>query len=138
VVFSRRESASKAKGSKSPSQRIKTEPTDTDSETLHPASTADVSDASRNLPGLSQLMPLKFSARPSVKQEEAPGEAEREEEDVGRTAAIQPLLAEADDEDEDDFDSWRDSGIGTSLDDGARRGMQRRRRSEGLDQPDVM
>ena len=53
----------------------------------------------------------------------------QEEEEIERTTGIQPLVAEADDE-EDYLDDrrWRDSGIGTSLEEGEKQGIQRRRR----------
>lgn len=90
-------------------------------------STEDLSDTQRTFPTLGRQMPLRFPGRSSdgVKREET------EEEQTERTAGIQPLTGEADDEDE--FVERRggrtDSGLGTSLDDEAsrREGVQRRR-----------
>ena len=58
-------------------------------------------------------------------------EAIKKEEEIESTTGIQPLLAEADDEDEDEDRDipWRDSGIGTSLDEGERQNLQRRKKA---------
>lgn len=57
----------------------------------------------------------------------------KEEEEVLESAAIDPLHNEADDEEDDeerDTTGWRDSGIGTSLEEGDRsESVQRRRRA---------
>ena len=61
--------------------------------------------------------------RPRIKQEH---------DDYEQVRAIQPLVAEADDEDEgydEGSSAWRDSGIGTSRDEHDRSSLQRRRRS---------
>ncbi len=55
----------------------------------------------------------------------------KEEEEVIRSAAIDPLHNEADDEEDDEeqeMAGWRDSGIGTSLEEGDRRDSAQRRR----------
>ena len=77
-------------------------------------------------------MPLHFSSRrEALKREEEERIKIKEEEEIERTTGIQPLVAEADDEDEEAGDplGWRDSGIGTSLEEGDRRGVQRRKRN---------
>ena len=73
-------------------------------------------------------MPLHFS------RTEENNRTRIKEEEIESTTGIQPLVIEADDEEEEededrDVASWRDSGIGTSLDEGDRdrRGVQRRR-----------
>ena len=99
---------------------------------LDPTSMEDLSDTSRTFPTLGRQMPLHFSGRRDrVKQENGEEEKAREERLVASTS-IQPLGAESDDEaDEDEaIASWRDSGIGTSLEDtDRRRSVQRRRRA---------
>lgn len=109
-------------------KKIKTE-TDEERE-LDPTSMEDLSDTSRTFPTLGRQMPLHFSGRGKVKQEE--DEAKAREERVVASTSIQPLGAEADDEEDEDeaIVSWRDSGIGTSLEDtDRRRSIQRRRRA---------
>lgn len=56
---------------------------------------------------------------------------EEEKEAVARAATYPPAVGEALDEDEDGREGagWRDSGMGTSLDDGERGVVQRRRRA---------
>ena len=58
---------------------------------------------------------------------------EEEKEAVARAAMYPPAVGEALDEDEDEDGGegagWRDSGMGTSLDDGERGVVQRRRRA---------
>ena len=106
---------------------FKSEPTP-DSEVFDPHSLEDISDTSRTFPTLGRQKPLRFSA-----SEES---AVKKEEDALGDVAIPPLsatVAEADDE--DDFEdagasssAWRDSGIGTSLEEERRAGVQRRRK----------
>lgn len=81
-------------------------------------------------------MPLHFASRrdSAIKEERRENRVKKEEgeEDFGEATGIAPLVAEADDEDEEDYlnpEGWRDSGIGTGLDDEARRGVERRRRA---------
>ncbi len=91
-----------------------------DSDAFDPTSMEDLSDTSRTFPTLGRQMPLHFTGRRDVKKEE---EIKREEDEVIRSTEVQPLAAEADDEDDEDDDmsqetsSFRDSGIGTGLDD---------------------
>ena len=104
-------------------------------EHFDPFSTEDLSDTSRSFPTLGRQMPLHFSSRQgSVRR--AQGEEEerikREEDSIMASTSIQPLGAEADDEDDDEQVSmrlWRDSGIGTSIEETDRRSsLQRRQR----------
>ncbi|KAL9636465.1 MAG: hypothetical protein Q9164_002803 [Protoblastenia rupestris] len=108
---------------------IKLEPTP-DSEIFDPTSLEDISDTSRTFPTFGRQKPLRYSSSevdptPSVKREQ------RED------ALIQPLVATAAEaDDEDDFEdagvissAWRDSGIGTSLEEERRAGVQRRRKA---------
>lgn len=106
-----------------------------DSEEFDPFSMEDLSDTSRSFPTLGRQMPLHYSRRKeaTVKTEEEKESAKAEEEEVARsTKTLLPLNAEADDEQDDedlDLAGWRDSGIGTSLDDGRLRAVERRRRA---------
>lgn len=101
---------------------IKTEPSDSDQ--FDPFSTEDLSDTSRTFPTLGRQAPLHFTGR---------NEPMKKEEELIRSAAIDPLHNEADDEEDDeerDTTGWRDSGIGTSLEEGDRReSVQRRRKA---------
>lgn len=112
---------------------IKTEPSD--SEDFDPFSIEDLSDTSRSFPTLGRQMPLHYSRRKeaAIKKEEEKENVKREEEEAERPTGIPPLNAEADDEQDEDEDvdlaGWRDSGIGTGLDDGGRMGIERRRRA---------
>lgn len=137
--------------SESPSPATKPEPSDP--EKFDPFSTKDLSDTSVSFPTLGRQAPLHFSGRKEarLKEEEREREAKHEEEEyIGSSAVIQPpsaasaaaAAAEADDEDDDDdedgFDlganpgRWRDSGIGTSLDDRTGTEGSRQRRRRGL------
>jgi seipin len=104
---------------------IKTE--EDDDESFDAFSTEDLSDTQRTFPTLGRQMPLRFPGRASegVKREET------EEEKMERTVGIQPLIGEADDEDEyvERRGGRTDSGLGTSLDEeaGRRDGVQKRR-----------
>ena len=110
----------------------KSEPSD--SEIFDPFSTEDLSDASRSFPTLGRQMPLHYSARINRAKKEEDDEKRiklEEEEEIQRTTGLQPLTAEADDEDDEgemEGPGWRDSGLGTSLEEGERRGVQRRRK----------
>jgi len=98
-----------------------------ESEPFNPLSTSDLSDTSRTFPTLGRQMPLHFTSRNG--EQKVKTEVEEEPAPLG----VQPLLGEADDEDEDDDEkdfSFRDSGIGTSLED-AGRGARRRRGGGG-------
>lgn len=128
-------------GSSSPSTAVKTE-TETngtvvkrersDSEAFDPTSMEDLSDTSRTFPTLGRQMPLHFTGRSDFKREE---EIKREEDEIMRSTEVQPLAAEADDEDDEDDDmsqetiGFRDSGIGTGLDDERLASVQRRRKA---------
>ncbi|MCJ1385094.1 hypothetical protein MMC17_008212 [Xylographa soralifera] len=116
-----------------PGSHIKSEPSASDSEHFNPLSTSDLSDTSRTFPTLGRQMPLHFSGRTEARkrEEDDPRVKKEEVDEIERTTGIQPLVAEADDEDEEDdaeVFSFRDSGIGTGLDEGNRRGVQRRRK----------
>ncbi len=96
-----------------------------DSDAFDPNSVEDFSDTSRTFPTLGRQLPLHFTGRGGVKKEE---EEEVKKDEVLRSTAIQPLVAEADDED-DDMTEWRDSGIGTGLDEQRLGSVQRRRKA---------
>ena len=97
-----------------------------------PTSMEDLSDTSRSFPTLGRQLPLHFSGRKdSFKHEDdAVENLKREEDRFLDSTNIQPLGAEADDEDDDEaVVSWRDSGVGTSLEDAdRRRSVQKRRK----------
>jgi len=85
----------------------------------------DLSDTPRTFPTYGRQAPLRYV--PKVKEEES-------EEIIMDETAIQPLTAEADDEDEelDDYRAGKDSGIGTSFSEGGERsGLARRRSKSG-------
>lgn len=109
---------------------IKTEPEEHSDEPFDPLSTEDLSDTLRTFPTLGRQMPLRYTGRHDAAKREDE-EARVKEEEIERTTRIQPLIAEADDEDDDDFGETlgRDSGLGTSLEEGDRRGVQRRRKA---------
>lgn len=112
---------------------VKTE--SSDSENFDPFSTEDLSDTSRSFPTLGRQLPLHYSRRKeaAIKEEEEKENVKKEEHGTGRSTEVPLLAAEADDEQDEDDDmdlaGWRDSGIGTSLDDGGRMGTERRRRA---------
>lgn len=109
---------------------VKTEHKDYSDEPFDPLSTEDLSDTSRTFPTLGRQMPLRYTGRhETVKREDE--DAKVKEEEIERTTGIQPLIAEADDEDDEDFGErlGRDSGLGTSLEEGDGRGVQRRRKA---------
>lgn len=102
-----------------------------DSDIQDPTSLDDLSDTSRTFPTLGRQKPLHFTGRGLVKEEED-DEIKREEEEVMRSTDIQPLVGEADDEDDDtmgELSGWRDSGIGTGLDEERLASVQRRRKA---------
>ena len=84
----------------------------------------DLSDTPRTFPTYGRQAPLRYV--PMVKEEES-------EEFIMDETAIQPLAAEADDEDEEmeAYRGGRDSGVGTSFSEGAERSGLARRRSRG-------
>ncbi len=87
----------------------------------------DLSDTPRTFPTYGRQAPLRYV--PKVKDE-----VDNEEFIIDETA-IQPLTAEADDEDEEDLEVYRggktDSGIGTSFSEAGERSGLARRRSRG-------
>lgn len=85
----------------------------------------DLSDTPRTFPTYGRQVPLRYV--PKVKEED-------NEEFIMDETAIQPLTAEADDEDEEELEAYkggRDSGIGTSFSEGGERSGVTRRRSRG-------
>lgn len=107
---------------------IKQEPSD--SEAFDPYSFEDLSDTSRTFPSLGRQMPLHYSGRKDLK--EGDDSVKLEEEDSVKSSRIQPLGAEADDEEEcmsPETSGWRDSGIGTGLDEERFASVQRRRKA---------
>ena len=102
-----------------------------ESDAFDPTSMDDLSDTSRTFPTLGRQAPLHFTGRrKDIKKEE------EMEDEVLKSTELQPL-AEADDEEDDDDDDeisqetsgFRDSGIGTGLDDERLAGVQRRRKA---------
>jgi seipin len=104
---------------------VKRESQEEDPGYLDPLSTENLSDTERTFPTMGhRSKPLQFLGR---RQSDG---ARVKEEEIESTTGIQPLLAEADDEEEFDDDlSWRDSGIGTGREDRGRHTVQRKRRS---------
>lgn len=106
-----------------------------------PSLTEELSDTSRTFPTLGRHMPLHFPSRGRSRVKEGERNEEenkikREDEDVMEPASIQPLNGEADDENEEietAGQSFRDSGIGTSIDEERRTQVQRRRRRSEVD-----
>ncbi|KAI4288994.1 MAG: hypothetical protein L6R35_001740 [Caloplaca aegaea] len=99
-----------------------------ETEPYEPSLTEGLSDTSRTFPTLTRHTPLYFSSRG-----ESSGRSDelvKEEEDVLQSTGVQPLIAEADDEGEGaETSGFRDSGIGTSLDEDRRAQVQRRRKA---------
>ena len=109
------------------SARLKSERED--SETFDPTSLDDISDTPRAFPTLGRQMPLQFTRRPAVVKED---NDVREEDETAQSTGVQSLLAEADDEDDDVTEGtsgWRDSGLGTGLDEDRITSVQRRRKA---------
>ena len=97
-----------------------------DSETFDPTSLDNISDTPRAFPTLGRQMPLQFTRPPAVVKKE------EEEEETVHPTGVQSLIAEADDEDEDVTEGtsgWRDSGLGTGLDEDRVTNVQRRRKA---------
>jgi seipin len=102
-----------------------------DSDTMDPTSIEDLSDTSRTFPTFGRQKPLHFSSRGLGKKEEDE-EAKWDKDEVMRSTDIQPLTAEADDEADEmteEMSGWRDSGIGTGLDEERLASVQRRRKA---------
>lgn len=100
------------------------------SETFDPTSLDDISDTPRAFPTLGRQMPLQFTSRPTVVKKED-NDVKAEEETV-QPMSVHSLIAEADDEDDDGIEGtsgWRDSGLGTGLDEDRVTGVQRRRKA---------
>jgi hypothetical protein len=109
---------------------IKQEPKD--SETFDPTSFDDISDTPRSFPTLGRQMPLQFIGRSGSAKKEEDEQVKREEDEVVRSTGIQPLVTEADDEDDEAAEatsSWRDSGLGTGIDEERIASVQRRRKA---------
>ncbi|KAL2076216.1 hypothetical protein VTL71DRAFT_1159 [Oculimacula yallundae] len=111
-------------------KEIKGEETDTTVKKEEDSEEVDLSDTPRTFPTYGRQAPLKYESSgregPQVKDEDSEEYAA-----LGRG-----VLAEADDEDEDDEDvgGYRgvtDSGIGTSFSEGGEKGGVKRRRSKG-------
>lgn len=103
-----------------------------DSEAFDPTSYDDLSDTSRTFPTLGRQKPLHFSGRRDAVKKEQDEETKREEDEVLRSTSIQPLATEADDEGDDvteEMSGWRDSGIGTGIEEDRAAGVQRRRKA---------
>ena len=128
-VESKKKKLVKKEDSDTNGSMIKSEPTP-ESEGFDPTSLEDLSDTSRTFPTFGRQKPLRYTASradqlPSIKVEEEPEDT-----------PIQPLAAvgaEADDEEDLEdaggtSSAWRDSGIGTSLEDERRAAVQRRRK----------
>ena len=110
-----------------------------DSDVFDPTSLEDLSDTSRTFPTLGRQTPLHFSSRRRdiIKKEEEEDGGGGIEDEVLRSTGVQPLVAEADDEEEEEEEDdgvsqgtsgFRDSGIGTGLDDERLASVQRRRK----------
>ena len=110
------------------SARLKSERED--SETFDPTSLDDISDTPRAFPTLGRQMPLQFTRRPDLIKKE--DNNVKEEEETVQSTGVQSLIAEADDEDDgvtEGTSGWRDSGLGTGLDEDRVTNVQRRRKA---------
>ncbi len=108
---------------------IKTERSDSDA--FDPTSVEDLSDTSRTFPTFGRQKPLHFTGRGLIQREED-GVVKREEDEIMRSTDIQPLAAEPDDGEDDmteEMSGWRDSGIGTGMDEERLASVQRRRKA---------
>ena len=111
---------------------VKAEPTPESDETFDRGLLDDLSETSRTFPTIGRQRPLRYP--PSRESSET---IKREGDDGFADTMIQPLqttVGEADDE--DDFEDeealgsgWRDSGIGTGVEEGRAAGIQRRRKA---------
>ena len=109
---------------------VKTEPSEED---VDPFSTEGLSESQRSFPTIGRQMPLRFPVQSRDTQPQIKREPTNEAEQIEESANIEPLAAEADDEDDEEEAMERgrrtDSGIGTSLDELDRtNSVQRRRR----------
>ncbi|KAI4169506.1 MAG: hypothetical protein LQ343_005646 [Gyalolechia ehrenbergii] len=106
---------------------IKTE--SSEPEPYEPSLTEGLSDTSRTFPSLGRHMPLHFPGRTEGDNRRAE-ELVKQEDDLIQSTGVQPLLAEADDEDEGaDTTGFRDSGIGTSPEEDRKAQVQKRRKA---------
>ncbi|KAL9028061.1 MAG: hypothetical protein Q9196_003508 [Gyalolechia fulgens] len=106
---------------------IKTEPSEP--EAYEPSLTEGLSDTSRTFPSLGRHMPLHFPGRTEGNDRHTE-ELVKQEDDVIQSTGVQPLLAEADDEDEGaETTGFRDSGIGTSPEEDRKAQVQKRRKA---------
>ncbi|KAL8862027.1 MAG: hypothetical protein Q9178_001482 [Gyalolechia marmorata] len=108
------------------SPQIKAEPSE--SEKYDPSMTEGLSDTSRTFPMFGRHVPLHFTGREETARKESDKRVKQEDE-VIQSAGIQPLTAEADEYEGIETSGFRDSGIGTSLDEGQRARVQRRKKS---------
>ncbi|KAI4221360.1 MAG: hypothetical protein L6R36_006966 [Xanthoria steineri] len=107
-------------------RKIKAEPSE--SERYEPSLTEGLSDTSRTFPTLGRHIPLHFAGREESARRGS-NEGEKQVDEVIQSTGLQPLIAEADDEDEGiEISGFRDSGIGTSLDEIQRGRVQRRKK----------
>lgn len=121
--------SAKIKKEESESPAIKTEPSEPETEPYEPSLTAGLSDTSRTFPSLGRRMLLQFPGRKESYDRRAK-ELEKQEDEVIRSTGVEPLLAEADDEDEGaETTGFRDSGIGTSLEEDRKAQVQKRRKA---------
>ncbi|KAL8767502.1 MAG: hypothetical protein Q9209_006009 [Squamulea sp. 1 TL-2023] len=116
-------------GNKRESDSPKIKPEPSESEKYEPSLTEGLSDTSRTFPTLGQHIPLHFTGRYEGAHIGS-GERLKQQDEVIQSSGVQPLTAEADDEDEGiETFGFRDSGIGTSLDESQRARVQRRKRN---------
>ncbi|KAL8886492.1 MAG: hypothetical protein Q9215_005810 [Flavoplaca cf. flavocitrina] len=112
------------------SLKIKTE--QSESEKYEPSLLGGLSDTSRTFPAIGRHVALRFNGR----DEDAGrgfNEGVKKEDEVIQSTGLQPLTPEADDEDEEiETSGFRDSGIGTSLDESQRARVQRRKKGSLL------
>ncbi|KAL8799534.1 MAG: hypothetical protein Q9182_005809 [Xanthomendoza sp. 2 TL-2023] len=100
-----------------------------ESEKYEPSLMEGLSDTSRTFPTLGRHMPLSFTGREGGVHKGS-DERVKQEDEVLQSTGVQPLIAEADDEDDGmGASAFRDSGIGTSLDEAQRARVQRRKKS---------
>ncbi|KAL8675826.1 MAG: hypothetical protein Q9186_007571 [Xanthomendoza sp. 1 TL-2023] len=109
------------------SPKIKAEPSE--AEKYEPSLMEGLSDTSRTFPTLGRHKPLTFTGREGGAHRGGDAQVKQEDE-VLESTGVQPLIAEADDEDDTiGTSAFRDSGIGTSLDEGQRARVQRRKKN---------
>jgi hypothetical protein len=109
------------------------DPTHSETDIFNPLSTSDLSDTARTFPTLGRQPPLHYRGGLEQERREENARIKREDDaEYERVFGIQPTAIEADDEDEaespEDVGTFRDSGIGTGMDDRGGGGVQRRRK----------